>query len=281
MRCAIRAAGLAVALLPTPGLWAQASEADQFLQDVTPEDVARFIDPTVMRSSLDYSFAANHLLLGSRLNTHRLEAFYAANSWSGAWVGLPLHTLSSPSRPTTTGVGDVLVGWGGIVHENLERRFTTALLTLEAMAPSGDPENGPGVGTWVLAPGGSLAVNPTNSFPVYFSARYLHSLEGLRGGAASAGGEDEPDRRIRLAELTLQTVHVVSGGLFISVVPNLIVDVHRNRSVFTLGIGAGVALNPWLAISGSYTRRLSGRSDFEQVFGVQASVLFGERKDKQ
>jgi hypothetical protein len=191
----------AVALLCGSSALAQSDASDSLIQDVTVEEVKRFIDPTEMIDSFDYSFAANFLPFSTELYTNRFVPFWAVNRWTGFWAEMPIQTFALADSEGTTGAGDVLLGWGAILHENLESRFTTSIVTFEALAPTGDPDKGTGVGTWVLAPGGALAINPTDKFPIYVVGRYLHSLENLGGdNRREAGpprsfvGTDLPDR---------------------------------------------------------------------------------------
>ena len=163
------------------------TNSDSTTEEVTVDAVKTFLDPTVMVHAVDYGFAANLLPFGAELYTHRLGAFWAINRWTGAWIDVPFQSLSVPDGAGESGVGDTLLGWGAITHERLDRRFTTSVATFEALAPTGDPERGTGVGTWVLAPGAAMAFNPTDRFPVYVTGRYLHSIEAL-------GGEEREER---------------------------------------------------------------------------------------
>ena len=45
-------------------------------------------------------------------------------------------------------------------------------------------------------PGGALAINPTDKFPVFVIGRYLHSLESLGGDDRERDVTEQPDSRI-------------------------------------------------------------------------------------
>ena len=77
--------------------------------------------------------------------------------------------------------------------------------------------------TWILAPGGALAFNPTDRFPAFVVGRYLHSVEGLGGDNREEEVAERPDLRVRSAELTLQTVHILPKGFFVSVIASFFV----------------------------------------------------------
>lgn len=242
--------------------------------EVTVEEVKQFLDPTVMIPSFDYGFSANVLPGDAELYAHRIGGFWAFNHWTGVWADVPFRNLSAPGAMDDSGLGDVQLGWGAILHEDLESRFTTSIVSLEALAPTGDPKRGTGFGTWVLAPGGALAFNPTNRFPIYVSGRYLHSLGSL-------GGEDSGDRglRVRTVELTIQTVHILPKGFFLSAIPSVGLNLNQDVHFFSLGLGAGRAVTRNFAVSAGYVNHVAGTKTFNQVFTLQLSFVFGERRD--
>ncbi len=199
--------------------------------------------------------------------------------WTGLWAEIPVQTLATRDDGTTTGAGDVLLGWGAILHEDLDRRFTTAVVTFEALAPTGDPDRGTGVGTWVFAPGGALAINPTDKFPIYVIGRYLQSLESLGGDSRERDTTERPDLRVRAAELTIQTLHILPKGFYLFAIPSFVFNLNQSFNIFSLGVGVGRALNPRVAVSGSYLQRVAGRETFNRELSFQVSFLFGARKD--
>ena len=148
------------------------------------------------------------------------------------------------------------------------------------LVPTGDPDRGTGFGTWILAPGAALAFNPTDKFPIYVIGRYLHSLEGLGGANRKEEVADTPDLRVRSLELTLQTVHILPKGFFVTAIPSFVYNFNRDFNFFSLGIGVGRALNSRLAVSGGYVRHVAGRRAFNQVLTFQVTFLFGRRKDE-
>jgi hypothetical protein len=123
------------------------------IEDVTPEDVKRFLDPTILINSFGYSFTASYLGQDARLYTHKLEPVWAVGHWNAFWAEVPVEKLSIPDRDVPSTVGDVLVGWGAVIHEDLGRRITSSVGWFEVLAPTGSVERGTGFGTWVLAPG--------------------------------------------------------------------------------------------------------------------------------
>ena len=258
---------------------AQTGSDDPASEEVTVDEVKTFIDPTVMVHSVEYTFAANFLPFSAELYTHRLGAFWALNQRMGLWAEVPVRNLSVPGRAEDRGVGDVLLGFGAITHERLDRRFTTSVLTFEALAPTGDPRRGRGAGTWILAPGGAMAFNPTDKFPVYVFGRYLHSLGSLGGKSRDDEVMDRPSLRIRSVELNVQTVHIFPKGFFVSAIPRFVLNLNQDFNLFSLGVGVGRALTRNVALSGAYVHHLAGRKTFNQVFTFKVSFVFGERRD--
>lgn len=260
--------------------WAQSGQSGSNVEDVTVEEVKLFLDPTVMISGFDYTFEASFLPGSTRLYNNVLGPVWAVNGWTAFWVDIPLKKFSIPDEQGPAGIGDLTLGWGAIPHEDLSRRFTTAFIQFEALAPTGDPDKGTGWGTWVLAPGGAIALNPTDKFPVYIIGRYLHSLESLRPPGSDRDESDNADLRVRSLELTIQTVHILPKGFFVTAIPSFVFNFNQDYNLFSLGVGVGRALNRNFAISAGYVHHVAGRETFNQVVAIQLSVLLGKRKDE-
>ena len=267
-------------LLTAPVAWGQGKNDKE---EVTTEDVKQFLDPTVMINSLDYTFTANFVPSSIQVYSHRISPFWAVNRWTGFWAEIPYQDFNVPDGADTSGFGDILLGWGAVTHENLESRFTTSAISFEALAPSGSLRKQTGSGTWVLAPGGALAFNPTDVFPVYVTGRYLHSVgtpEPERRNGEMPEKADEADLRVRSLELTINTVHILPKGFFVSAIPSLVFNFNQDFNLFSLGVAAGRALNKNFLISGGYVHHIAGRQSFNQACSVTLSFIFGERKDK-
>ena len=248
-------------------------------QGVTTEDVKRFLDPTVMINSASYDFGANFLPSDRRAYNHRASGFVAINHWTGVWAEVPYTDFSFPDGPAPSGVGDVLMGWGVVTHENLASRFTASALLFEATAPTGDPENNTGVGAWVLSPTWVMAFNPTDVFPVYVDIQYLHSVGPI--GPEPAPGQPVGTARehIRALQLRAQTIHILPKGFYVAAVPSLAINLNRDFNVFSLALGGGRAITRSFAWNASYAQHLAGTQTFNRVasFGIQ--YLFGSIKD--
>lgn len=249
-------------------------------QEVTTADVKRFLDPTVMINNFDYSFGANFLPGEARLYHHRLQPFWALNRWTGVWAAIPVNNFSLPDGDGPAGIGDVLLGWGAVTHENLASRVTASGFFFEVLAPTGDVEKGTGSGTWILAPSGAVALNPTDVFPIYVTARYLHSLESLAGSDRNQQVTDDPALRLRSLELTIETVQVLPGGFFLVAAPSFLFNFNQDFNVFSIGLGVGRAISRSFALSGAYVHRVAGRKTFNQAFNIQLQYIFGQRKDQ-
>jgi hypothetical protein len=258
--------------------WAQSSQSGSIVQEVSTEDVKKFIDPTLMISGFDYTFEARFLPGSSKVYANVLSSVWAIKSWTAVWADIPYKKRSLPDEHGPWGIGDVLLGWGAITHENLQGRFTTSVITFEALAPTGDPDKDMGSGAWVLAPGGAIALNPTDKFPIYIVGRYLHSLGSSAGDDRGEEVTERPDLRVRSLELTVQTVHILPKGFWVSAIPSFVFDFNQDHNFFALGVGVGRALNPSFAISGSYVHHLAGWEAFNQVLTFQVSFLAGKRK---
>ena len=257
------------------------SKSGSLIEEVTAEDVKRFLDPTRMISSVDYNFRANFLPADFRLFSHKVSSSWAINHWTAFWAEVPFLHSSGLTTDLPSGVGDVLVGWGAVTHEDLSSRITGSAVWLEASAPTGSAEKGTGVGAWLLAPGGGIALNPTDKFPIYIFGRYLHSLGALGGPGSDPGPNSETDVRVRSIQLNFQTVHIFPKGFFVSALPRFTFNLEQAFNLFALGVGVGRALNKNLAISGGYVHHLAGEETFNQAFSIRLSFLFGEEKTKR
>ncbi len=242
-------------------------------QDVSTEDVKRFLDPTVMVNHVDYTFGANFLPREVRAYQHKVGGFWAVNSWTGFWADVPIRDFSFPDAEGPAGVGDILLGWGIVTHENLERRVTTSALLVEVLAPSGDPKKGTGADAWVLSPTAALVFNPTDVFPVYVTARYLHSFGSLGGG-------DDPDDRLRSLELSVRTIHILPKGFFLVAAPQLLVNFNQEFNVFSVALGGGRALTRSFAWNAAYVQHVAGKQTFNRGFAFGIQYIFGQRKDQ-
>jgi hypothetical protein len=239
----------------------------QFIEELTVQDVKRFLDPTLMITRVEYQFQANWLPDDIELYTQRLRPWYAINSWSAAWVRLPYLSYSFPDGRSSNGVGDITVGYGVVLQENLRRRMTGLAVAVEVSFPTGDASKGTGFDTEVVALGALLATNPTDLFPVNLIGYYRHSLSG--------GIE------VNQIEATLQTFHLLPRGFFFAFVPSLVVDFSNDFEVFSLGLGVGRALNRRFALQAAYVHQTLGRETFIQAFNLQLQYLWGEDKGRK
>lgn len=271
---------VAFLLFCAPLAWAQGKNDKE---EVKPEDVKRFLDPTVMINSFDYSFTANFIPSDIHAYSHTVSPFWAVNRWTGFWAEIPYRDFNASDGGGTSGVGDVVLGWGAVTHKNLERRLTTSAVSFEAIAPTGSLRKQTGSGAWVLAPAAALAFNPTDVFPVYVTGRYLHSVgtpEPIERNGEMPEKVDGADLRVRSLELAITTVHILPKGFFVSAIPSFVYNFNQDFNLFSLGVGGGRALNRSFLVSGGYVHHVVGRETFNQAFTVQLSFIFGERKDK-
>ena len=234
--------------------------------EVSPQDVKRFIDPTTLINSFDYTFEANFLLRDVEIYNHTVRPLWALSHWSAVWAEVPFTQFSLPEQPGSSGIGDVLLGWGGIIHEDLERRLTTSVGGLEVLVPTGSPENGTGGERWVLTPLAALALNPTDLFPVYIRGRYMHSI---------GGSEGEP---VRALELSVETAHILPKGFYVSAIPTFFFDFGQERNFFSFGLGVGRALTRNFAWGAAYVHYVAGAKTFSQGFSFGLSYIWGDEK---
>jgi len=240
----------------------------RLIEEVTPEEVKRFIDPTLMISRLSYDFQVNFLPGEAELMTHKIKSWYAVNKSNAIWVDVPYLTYSFPELSGWSGLGDISVGWGFIVHENVRNRLTTVAAGVEFRLPTGDPAKGTGLDSYIVKPAVAIATNPTDLFPVYITGRYAHSFgnEGLD---------------VRSLELVVQTVHILPKGFFVSLIPAYVRDLENDFNVFSLGLGAGRALNRRLSLHGGFIERVSGEETFDRGFTVGITYLWGKNQASQ
>ena len=250
-------------------------------QEVTTAEVKRFLDPTIMVNRIRYRFQANFLLRDVELFTHRIRPVFAFTHWTAVWADIPIRHYSLPGGDDPAGIGDVSFGWGVVTHENLRSRFTSSALIFEVLTPTGDPSEGTGFGTTVLSPGGGIALNPSKYFPIYITARYLHSLEELRGPTSEELLRGNPNLKVRSIELNLESFHILPKGFFLAVLPSVTFNFNQDFNFFTLGLGVGRALTKRFAIQGGYVNYVAGERTFNRAITIGFSYIFGAEKVKQ
>jgi len=244
----------------------------RLIEDVSVSDVKRFLDPTQLISRIEYDFQANFLPNAARLFTNRFRPWYAINNSSAVWVRVPIHDFSIPNQDFPVGIGDIDIGGGFVVHEDLSRRLTSIAAVAEVRLPTGDASKGTGLDAYIIAPGVFLAFNPTNAFPVYIDGRYFHSWGNL-------GGSD-PQEHLRSIELEIQTIHILPKGIFVAVLPTFVFNLNQDFNLFSLGLGAGRALNRRLLIQGGYVHHIAGRETFNRALQIGITYLWGKDKSK-
>ena len=163
--------------------------------------------------------------------------------------------------------GDLWLGGGFVIHENLGSRLTEAAVGFDVLMPTGDPAQLTGFDRWILQPVALLVFNPTDLFPVFFIGRYQHSV--------ADGDELEP---LRTINLSFQTFHILPNQFFLLFIPNLIVDLNRDQTVFTFGIGAGRAMSRRLALQASYVQYILGSETFSRGFQLGFSYFWGPNR---
>ena len=242
------------------------------IEDVSVSEVKTFLDPTRMINRLEYDFQANFLPNDTRLFTNRFRPWYAFNNWSAAWVRVSIHDFSIPHQDNPVGIGDIDIGGGFVIHEDLSRRLTTIAAAAEIRLPTGDASKGTGFDAYIIAPAALLAFNPTDAFPVYIIGSYLHSWGSL-GGSAS-------QEHLRSIELEIQTFHILPKGVFVAVLPSFVFNLNQDFNIFSLGLGAGRALNRRLLIQGGYVHHIAGRETFNRALQIGITYLWGKDRSK-
>jgi hypothetical protein len=229
-------AGLLALLAACPGSGIAAQP------EVTTADVKRFVDPTTTVTGLAYTFSYNSLT-NARLYNHLFGPSWAINESQVLYADVPIQRLAPDNGPSQVRVGDTTIGWAYVPYENLSSRFTSLIVGTELRAPTGDAEIGLGTGGWVLTPGLRLALNPTDKFPVFFTLRYLHSLEKKKTQEL----DGETVLELRTWEYSMTAVLVMPKGFFLTLEPTLLVD--QDLEVFSVTVGAGRALTRHFAFS--------------------------------
>jgi len=246
------------------------------IEDVSVSDVKTFLDPTRMINRLEYDFQANFLPNDARLFTNKFRPWFALNNSSAIWVRVPLHDFSIPNQDTPVGIGDIDIGGGFVIHEDLSRRLTTIAAGAEVRLPTGDASKGTGLDAYIIAPAALLAFNPTDAFPVYIVGSYLHSWGSL--GGADTGTQEDP--RLRSIQLEIRTFHILPKGVFLAVLPTFVFNLNQDFNIFSLGLGAGRALNRRFLIQGGYVQHIAGRETFNRGVQIGITYLWGKDKSK-
>ena len=109
---------LMIALFVTAPLWccwgqpgAAASPEEQpteVTEEVTTEEVKRFLDPTTMINSIGYVFQANFLIKDVELFTHRIKPEIAFTHWTAVWADIPIQHFSIPGEDDPAGEGPLV-----------------------------------------------------------------------------------------------------------------------------------------------------------------------------
>ncbi len=262
--CAILLLALAAISLPAQ----EASESDT----LTVEDVRRFLDPTVMINRFQYQFQANYLPGDVRISSHVTRPFVALNSRSAMWLSIPWINIALPDGSGHSGIGDLSIGGGYVVNENLASRLTAVAAGFEVFMPTGDPAIGTGGSRWILQGGGAVYFNPTDLFPVYLSGGYRHSI---------ADGDKPGSAQVRTITLNVQTFHILPKRFFLAFIPSLFVDLARDQTAFTFAIGAGRAMSRRLALQASYVQYLLGSETFSRGFQLGLTYFWGPDHELQ
>jgi len=105
------------------GLLAQSSQKP-LIENVSPEDVKKFLDPTIMYNVLEYRFQANFLRQNTKLFSRRPYVGYSLNHWSAVWAEVPYWHFSSPGTAAPSGISDTLIGGGVVPYKDLSKRVT-------------------------------------------------------------------------------------------------------------------------------------------------------------
>ena len=231
-----------------------------------------------MISRFEYSFQANFLPNDIEQFTNRFGLWYALNNSNAVWARIPLHDFSVPNQEAPFGAGDMDLGWGYLVHENLSSRLTTVAASLEARLPSGDFSKGTGLDTYIIRSSGLLGLNPTDLFPVYILGRYLHSTGNLGGNQRDEPDSPVVDRRVRSIELTILSFRILPKGIFLTAAPSFFFNLNRDFNLFSLGVGVGRALNRRLSIEAGYVQHVAGRQTFNRGFTIGLKYLWGKEK---
>ncbi len=243
----------------------EASESDT----LTVEDVRRFLDPTVMVNRFEYRLQASYLPGDVQIYSHRTRPWIALNSWSAAWIRIPWINVSLPDGSRNSGIGDLSAGYGFLIHENLESRLTASAASFDVLMPTGDRASLTGLDRWILQPTAALVFNPTDLFPIFLIGRYQHSV---------ADGDEPEDDRVRTLNLSVQTFHILPRRFFLFFIPNLFMDVKRDQTAFTFGIGGGRAMSRRLALQAAYVQHILGSETVSRGFQLGLNYFWGPNR---
>jgi hypothetical protein len=237
--------------------------------EVTVEDVKRFLDPTVMISRVEYRFQANHLRNDFDVYTHLLRPWYAIDGVSAAWVRLPFATISPPTGDSRSAISDITFGYGRMLHENLERRLTASAFSVELTTPTGDVDKGTSADAWIGRINGAIMANPTDLFSLFVIGRYSHSFDSIVGGGD-----------LRTAQLEVQAFRVFPKSYFLALTPTLSYDFDLDVEVFSFVFGGGKALTRRFALAAGYVEHISGQRSFNRGFTIGLNYLYGPLKGR-
>lgn len=245
----------------------------KLVEPVTTDEVKRFLDPTRMISKLEYKFQMNYLPSDINLATHKFRPWIALHNRHAVWAEVPLLNYNDALPGGPAGLGDIKAGWGFLAYENLSRRLTAVVGAVEVQFPTGDPDQALGLDKTTISPVAAVVWNPTDMFPVYFYARYFHSIDA--GGSAENPGED-----LRALRFRLQTFHILPHGFFLAFIPVYVFDLNKDSDILSFSIGAGKVLNRRLSLQGGYVQHISGKKTFNRGFTLGLSWLWGSEQTR-
>ena len=238
-------------------------------EEVSVDDVKRFLDPTVMISRVEYRFQANHLRNDFDVYTHLLRPWYAIDGVSAAWIRLPFATISPPEGSSRSAISDITVGYGRMLHENLERRLTASAFSVELTTPTGDVDKGTSADAWIGRINGAIMANPTDLFSLFVIGRYSHSFDAIVGGGD-----------LRTAQVEVQAFRVFPKSYFLALTPTLSYDFDLDVEVFSFIVGGGKALTRRFALAAAYVEHISGQRSFNRGFTIGLNYLYGSLKGR-
>ena len=118
-----------------------------------------------------------------------------------------------------------------------------------------------------------LSTRPTNS-PFTLSG----SVSSIPGAALR---EPTSEEHLRSIELEIQTFHILPKGVFVAVLPSFVFNLNQDFNLFSLGVGAGRALNRRFLIQGAYVQHISpGGKPSTGLYKSGSRYLWGEDKAK-
>lgn len=234
-------------------------------QDSFYDLTANGTDPTEIRSRMDLYFVQVTSRASRDLFGSQLSGDYALSKNLSAGIDLPyIHTELSGGR-IGAGIGDIAFrGLLNIYRRDHDRYLKSSAIGIKLVLDTGSADEGTGDGKYAVAP--NIAATYTLADEFFLSP--VIELFSTFGGDSTAVDIHE-------LHIKLLTVITFSEGIWISLRPELIIDLTGEfQASYPLRTIVGIMLSENFGLSAQYTHFLAGDERVNYFANVDLRYLF-------